>query len=120
MDEINESLTDEQRSELSDINLRISPSLMTEPMMILMRNCKLSPDSPKEREAEFLNFIREAFDSLFVMPAIAIVLKIVAASRNFKIVFDFKRDSVTYLDPKSEPYCDGLMYFCGRCIYLII
>lgn len=118
MHEINKNLTEDERQELSEINFQISPSLMTEPMMILMRNCKLSPDSPKHRQGEFMGFIREAFESLFMIPAIAIVLKIVAASRNFKIVFDFKRDSVNFLDPRSESYCDGLFILSNK-IYKI-
>lgn len=58
MDELTWYLTSEERSELSEINLKASPNLMTEPMMILMRNCKLGPDSLKERQADFMHFIR--------------------------------------------------------------
>lgn len=82
-----------------------------------MRNCKLGPDTPRGRDAEFTKAIRQAFDLLFSNPIIAIVLQIVAATRDFKIIFDFRRDSVTFLDPSAEPFARGLFYFSGK-IYI--
>lgn len=117
MDEINEKLTIKQRKKFSEINYRLSPNFLTEPMMILLRNCKSGPDTPQKMQSEFIESIRKVFEYLFKIPGIAIILKIVAAAHNFKIIFDFNRDSVTFLDPSAEPFMNGLFYSSGK-IYI--
>jgi hypothetical protein len=108
-------LTDEERCDLREINEELSTNIFTEPMMILMRNCKLGPGVIDD--GSFIEFIRKAFDFLFKIPQVAWILKVVAARRQFKIIFDFTRDSVQFLDPSSEPYTNGLFYPAGR-IYI--
>lgn len=116
MDDLLDNLNYSQRKKFSEINFKLSPELVTEPMMILLRNCKFGPDN-NCKKLDHMNFIKNAFEFLFKIPLIAIILKIVAASRNFKIIFDFKRDFVTFLDPRAEPYTNGLFYTTGR-IYI--
>lgn len=112
MDEIRNSLSTSEKRELREIHMKSSSDVFDGPLTTLMSNCKLGPDNPKH--PEHLAFMYKAFCFLLQIPSIAIYLQVVAASRVFKIVFDFKRDSVTYLDPSAEPYTDGLFYFNGR------
>lgn len=112
MDLLMEKMSMRYRKKFSEINFKLSPELVTEPMMILLRNCKLGPDN--DPNGDHMNFAHKAFDFLFEIPLIAIALKIVAAYRDFKIIFDFNRDSVTFLDPQSEPYTNGLFHTSGK------
>ncbi|XP_070497761.1 uncharacterized protein [Chironomus tepperi] len=61
--------------------------------------------------------ISRAFKSLDSIPLVRIILMIVAASKNFKIIFDFNRESVNVADPTDESCSQGLFYVSGR-IYI--
>lgn len=41
----------------------------------------------------------------------------VAASKKFRIIFDFNRDSVQMIDPSTDPYTNGMFYLSWR-IYI--
>jgi hypothetical protein len=113
---IMDELTRRQKKRLENINEELSTNIFTEPMMILMRNCKLGPGIPKADHGKYIEFIRKGFDFLFQIEPVSWILKVAAARRNFKIIFDFKRDSVQFLVP-SEPYANGLCYPAGK-IYI--
>jgi hypothetical protein len=115
VDDIMRELTRRDKRKLEKINEELSTNIFTEPMMILMRNCKIGPGVIDD--GSFIEFIRKGFDFLFKIPQVAWILKVVAARREFKIIFDFTRDSVQFLVPNAEPYTNGLFYVNGK-IYI--
>jgi hypothetical protein len=112
VEDIMDQLTSREKRELRNVNEGLSTNIFTDPMMILMRNCKLGPGVIDD--GSFTEFIRKAFEYLFKIPKVAMILKIVAARREFKIIFDFERDSVQFMDPNAEPYTNGLFYLSGK------
>ncbi|XP_070503089.1 uncharacterized protein [Chironomus tepperi] len=63
------------------------------------------------------DIISRAYKSLDSIPLVRNILMIVAASKNFKIIFDFNRESVNVADPTVDSETQGLFYVSGR-IYI--
>lgn len=78
-------------------------------------NSGAAHDDPEAKEK--LNLAQYAFRILNGIPLIQIILMIVAASKKFKIIFEFKRDSVHVADPTADASSRGLFYTEGR-IYI--
>lgn len=114
-DDVIKTLNRLERRKMRDIHLVLSTSIHTEPMTTFMQNSLFGPDCP-DRD-EYQNFIYKAYFFLLQIPNIAIIFNIVAATKNFKIIYDFKRETVGYNDPTAEPYTNGLFYVSGK-IYI--
>ena len=85
-------------------------------LMILTVNSFVGHDIPDVDEK--LKHITKAFNFLNqVDPLISLILKVVAASRDFKIIFDFHRQSIQHLDPTSSQFTRGV-YHTSRHIYI--
>lgn len=66
----------------------------------------------------FYNFMNEsAFRTLNEDSSIRVIHMAVAASKKFRIIFDFNRDSVQLIDPTADSYTNGIFYLSGR-IYI--
>lgn len=106
---------------LSDItkNFKLSDRMKFEEIfnfehiLILMSNSKIL-SNPNDRQ-KFQNLIKKFFEILSKIPEIEIILKVVAFSRNFQIIFDFNCESVKHIDRESN--ANGLFYPIGR-IYI--
>jgi len=61
-----------------------------------------------------LDYVQRAFKLLSENLFIKIILRIVAASKNFKIVFDFNRDAVYVADPTTNSATTGIFYLSGK------
>lgn len=113
--EIIKGVNKSERRKLRDIHTKLSSTVLVEPTATFMKNSHFGPDCPDE--AQYRPFVHDAFIYLLQIPTIALILNAVAASKFFKIVFDFKREFVDYLDPSCEPYTYGLCYLSGK-IYI--
>lgn len=115
LEDIRRRMAAHERRELRDLFLKFSPYIFTDTMMTLMRNCRFGADG--KNHPDYMHFACKAFHVLLENPLIAINLKIVAAKRDFVIVFDFNRDWVNFVDPTTEPYTNGIFYLSGT-IYI--
>jgi predicted SprT family Zn-dependent metalloprotease len=61
-----------------------------------------------------LSLVYDALTRLNSIDDVNILLKIVAASRNFQLMFDFNREHVNFIDPKCEGYATGQFEINGR------
>lgn len=111
-DGIMDSLSEKAKRKIKRIHERHSQSLMEKHLVILLANSSLGHDAINDQEK--LACVSRAYKILNSLPLISIILKIVAATRNFKITFDFNRDDVRVLDPNAEPYTNGLFYESGK------
>lgn len=112
---IKDALKESERKELREIHYKESKFLPDNHMNILISNSRLGHETTKR--ASKYGVIQEAFQILNENQFIQIILLIVAASRNFRIIFDFNRDSVEVVDPTSNSSSRGLFYLTGR-IYI--
>ncbi|KAL7030639.1 hypothetical protein ACKWTF_006735 [Chironomus riparius] len=113
--EIKDKLKDSERKQLREIHYKESKYLPDNHMHVLISNVRLAPSTSEPKQK--YEIIQKAFDILNENPFIQIILMIIAASRNFRIVFDFNRDSVEVIDPTADASTKGLFYLSGR-IYI--
>lgn len=99
-----------QFSDIQDIHLKYIKNSKEKHLMILTANSFVGHDVPNADE-KLMN-VRKAFEYLDqIHPFISLILQIVAASRDFKIIFDFNRSSTQYLDPSSGKNSRGIFTF---------
>lgn len=84
-------------------------------MRILQSNSCFGHDTT-DVEGKFI-IIQKTFEALNSNPFMKLILMIVAASRNFRIIFDFNKKSVDFIDPTADSSTKGLFYLTGR-IYI--
>ncbi|XP_070507982.1 uncharacterized protein [Chironomus tepperi] len=98
------------------IHLEYIQSSSDKHLMILTVNSFVGHDIPDVDEK--LKHISKAFKYLNEIDSlISLILKVVAASRDFKIIFDFHRQSIQHLDPTSSQFTRGV-YHTSRHIYI--
>jgi len=110
-----ENFTNFERKILREIHFKHSMYLPEKYLHDLSTNSRVAHDDPNVKAKR--NLIEYAFDVLNTNPFTKIILMIVAASKNFQILFDFCRDSVHLLDPTANFNMKGLFYYSGR-IYI--
>ncbi|CAG9811740.1 unnamed protein product [Chironomus riparius] len=97
--ELNENL----QEELKIIHKEFSKDVPEKHINVLIENSTVGPDETSDEQR--LDLLKSAFITLNDISLIKTILIIVAASRNFQIIFDFKRDSINLVDPSSDlPY----------------
>lgn len=114
-DELIKTLTQTQRTELRNITEQRFQLVADKHILILMSNTNVGPDDSARQHR--LTRVCQALQRLNTIPHVKILLEIVAATRNFQITFDFLRDHVQFLNPKAEPYTNGLYSLSGK-IYI--
>ncbi|KAL7014906.1 hypothetical protein ACKWTF_016189 [Chironomus riparius] len=113
---LTEDMKESDREKLREIHYDESQNLPDNHMHVLLSNSRLghdTSDSTKKYE-----IIQKAFETMNQNKFIQIILMIVAASRNFRIIFDFNRDSVEVVDPTADESTDGLFYSDSGRIYI--
>lgn len=110
--EIKKSMKTNDKEELREIHYKESKSLPDNHMHVLLSNSRLGHDTT-ETERKF-KIIQKAFEILNENPFIQVILMVVAASRNFRIIFDFNCDSVEIVDPIASETSKGSFYLTGR------
>lgn len=79
---------------------------------------KLSHEAPRNDRREYLRLITEAFEDLNDSVLIKPVLKVASTVSNLKIVFDFNRHSVNFLDPNKKDDIMGTAYPEENCLFV--
>ncbi|XP_070502944.1 uncharacterized protein [Chironomus tepperi] len=104
------------REDMRGINLKYVKNWTEKHLMILIVNSFVGHDIPDVDEK--LEYVTKAFEFLDkTHPFVSLILKVVAASRDFKIIFDIKRDSVQYLNPTADQHTRGVFH-TSRHIYI--
>jgi hypothetical protein len=85
-------------------------------LMVIRGSIFVSHDSPEAHHAELLRLAQDVFDELNEDLHMRPILKLVGRAGGFKIIFDFKRDHVQFMDPLSDQYTKGL--YTTRHIYI--
>lgn len=110
-----EDLDDESKRLIEIIHNKYSITIQEKHINILIENSFICHDEIyAEKKAEY---VQRAYRALNANIFIRIILMIVAASKKFKIIFDFNREAVNVLDPTTTPYTQGIFYISGR-IYI--
>lgn len=115
IDKILTKFNDQKREELRKIHLEYSREPPEKFLMILHSNTSVGHDTINVNEK--LNHAKSAIEYLCSISVIRLILQVVAASRDFKLIFDFNRDSVQFLDPTSSKQTRG-SFFTSRQIYI--
>ncbi|KAL7024420.1 hypothetical protein ACKWTF_013032 [Chironomus riparius] len=105
----------DDKRKVREIHNKFSESIVDKHINVLIGNSFIYHDAVDGQDKQ--DIISRAYKSLDSIPLVRIILKIVAASKNFKIIFDFNRESVNVADPTVDSYTQGLFYVSGR-IYI--
>jgi len=105
-------LSENEKTILRKVHFEYSKCLPENHINVLMMNTHISHDDPDKEGKEKL--VLRAYNVLNKEPLLNPILKIVAASKHFGIIFDFKRNSVELLDPTAAPNTRGLFYVDGK------
>lgn len=110
-----EKLTAKEREDLAEINDRNLKPIAEKHLMTLLSNTDVGFDD--ELSHTRLAHVFKALQKLNAIKDIKILLEYVAATRKFQLIFDFNRDHIQHLDPRSKNTTNGVFYFNGR-IYI--
>ncbi|CAH1735235.1 unnamed protein product [Chironomus riparius] len=113
--EFKKMIKKKDRKKLREIHYTESKFLPDNHMHVLVSNSRLAPGTTQHDQK--YKITKNAFEILDQNPCIQIILMVVAASRNFRIVFDFNQNSVEHIDPTTDGQIQGLCYLFGR-IYI--
>lgn len=98
---------------LKRIHEKHSKPLISKHIMILISNSSVGHEG-EDDDGEKMAKVTQAFQTLDKDPRLSQIMKVVAATRNFSIKFDFDHDSVRMLDPSVEGYANGLFTTSGK------
>ncbi|KAG5668146.1 hypothetical protein PVAND_016098 [Polypedilum vanderplanki] len=96
-DSHNNSKFDQMKIELREFHSNIAQNLPEKHLMIHYTNSVIGHDN--KFIAKHHKLIKSAFELLNSIKETNLILKIIAARKNFKIHFDFNRSSVQFMDP---------------------
>lgn len=108
-------LTPDIQHTIRELHYKYSKEITARHINILMAHTFICHDVPNIKKKLIL--IQHAFSTLSDDASIEPILRIVAASQGYRIIFDFNRESVKFLDPTGNPDAQGLFYLSGR-IYI--
>lgn len=114
-DEILDEMTANEKRNLRKIHLRNTKELSEKHVISLMSNSFVGHDNLDEQKK--FKYVMRAYQTINRIRIVSLIMQIIAASKNFKIIFDFKRENVRHMDPTTRPDVNGLFYLSGR-IYI--
>ncbi|XP_070507649.1 uncharacterized protein [Chironomus tepperi] len=98
--------------QIRDIQNKYSQPFLEKHIHTLVANSTACFDETEVKDK--LDTVKRAFELLSQNIFTKIILQIVAASKNFKIVFDFNREAVNVLDPTATEFTQGVCYISGK------
>lgn len=107
-------LNEDEKIHLRNLHVRFSKGLSKKHIITLMSNSYVGHDTLDEHRK--FKLVKKAYKFLNNIYIISLILQTVAASKNFKIIFDFKRKNVRYIDPTANRGTNGMSYLSGRII----
>lgn len=107
-----EDLPDCSKRRIEKIHNKYSIILYEKHINLLTENswsCHEETDAEKKA-----GYVQKAYQVLNSHILVRIILMVVAASKKYKIIYDFNRDAVNVLDPTTTSDTSGICYFSGR------
>ncbi|XP_070493077.1 uncharacterized protein [Chironomus tepperi] len=98
--------------QIRDIQNKYSQPFLEKHIHTLVANSTACFDETEVKDKH--DTVKRAFELLSQNIFTKIILQIVAASKNFKIVFDFNREAVNVLDPTATETTQGVCYISGK------
>lgn len=87
-------------------------------LMALLSHSHVGFETAQVEHRGLFKHIKEAYELLDQVEIITPILKLVSKSKFFRIIFDFNRDSVSYVDPLTCKNTKGTSYFKSGYIYI--
>jgi hypothetical protein len=100
MDEITADLSEDEKNDLMEFHQTQVKGWTKKHLMFLLANSFLCHDT--EDADNYLEDVKQAFEIMNKIKEVEIVLKVVAASKNFQIIFDFNRNNIQHIDPSAK------------------
>ncbi|XP_070508478.1 uncharacterized protein [Chironomus tepperi] len=108
-----EKITDyDIQRQIRDIQNKYSQPFLEKHIHTLVANSTACFDETEVKDKH--DTVKRAFELLSQNIFTKIILQIVAASKNFKIVFDFNREAANVLDPTTDETTQGVCYISGK------
>lgn len=104
-----------RRRKLRKINAQFANSATPNTILTLLANSFIAPGV--ENRHKKIHCLIKAYSQLYEILQISVVMDLVAAKKNFKINFDFNRDSVDFMVPSEDENTDGSFFLTGH-IYI--
>lgn len=117
MDELLEGQKD-KRVSFQKIHRKYMKNLNSEHVKKLISLSCVSHETPSSDHSHFRMVIAEAFEDLNSLDFIEPILKVASTASDLKIVFDFKRSSVEFMDPTKQRNVLGTTYPVSAYIYI--
>jgi hypothetical protein len=114
--EVFNNLTVEERRNLLNIHINYTQEFSENHIITLMSNSVVGRDDQDEHER--FELVLAAYRFLNQIGIIKLILQVVAASKCFKIIFDFNRESIRFMDPTTDWGTNGICYFVGGKIFI--
>jgi hypothetical protein len=111
-----EALNDTQRELLREIHARHAVTLPESHLMVIRGSIFVSHDQPEADREQLLRIAHDAFDDLNDDPKMRPVFKLIGRAGGFKVIFDFRRDHIQFVDPGSDQQSRGV--YTTRHIYI--
>ncbi|KAL7011211.1 hypothetical protein ACKWTF_014160 [Chironomus riparius] len=108
-------LTKLERRSVREIHNKHSKDLPDKHINVLMAHSFVGHNVPDAHHK--LQHVYSAYKSLSQDERLNTILKVVAASRKLRIIYDFNMNSVDVADPTASEYTEGVFYISGR-IYI--
>lgn len=108
--EIKEDFSLEVNRELRDIHQRSSKDPNRKHIATLISRSRVIHNSQDKKAREHRESIAKSFEELNAIEWIEPLLKLVAASKDLKLIFDFERNSTEHLDPTTNQSVKGNCY----------
>lgn len=87
-------------------------------LMMLLSHSFIGFDIPTSEQRSYFKFIKEAYEILNQIEGVSLILKVVAKSKFFRVIFDFNRESIDLIDPTTCKNTKGTSYFKSGYIYV--
>lgn len=113
--EIYERILDEnKKSELCEFHVSISKQFSEKHINILMANSFLNHDEMEDSDR--FDRIYKAYKILYENDYTKVILKAIASSKKFRIIYDFDSESVSRIDPNIPSSAAGVFELSGRIV----
>ncbi|KAG5670187.1 hypothetical protein PVAND_000467 [Polypedilum vanderplanki] len=110
-------LNEEQKLVLRQIHERHAIGFEENHLRVICGSIFVGHDVPTAERTERLLIAKQAFFFLNTIPMIRQILLLIASARCFKIIFDFNRDHIQFIDPTNDIGTKGAFYL-SRHIYI--
>jgi len=109
---ITETFHENDKNNIRNIHTKCSKEVPEQHINVIFGNTSIYQEDLKTREG--FKSIYSAYRELNANILIKVILMVVAASKKFRVVFDFSRETVQTIDPNLNSKSSGFLYMTGR------